>query len=246
MTAPFVREIVKGTTGPDVLAVKRALKKAGFGKGIALSNVMGATAILDLKAFQKHVGLTPDGVYGPATHAKLEKFFDAYGISLLEKEADAQTPRNEFLAVADATVAHRGIFDYTERGGSGPGERGWFRASALNWEPRKSCDCSQHFIGCGHHAGLKHPIFNTEGATGAILGLTRIKLADALPGDAVVFVSNAEPAGEHVTILRKKLANGDWQTVNMGTQGQPANTTLSGEQAAHPGSWQVVVRLPTP
>lgn len=87
--APFVRELRLGDEGPDVYAVKRALIKAGDGEGIVLSTVLGAAADADIRLFQKQHGLTADGVYGPATHKALAPYFDAYGISLLEKELAA-------------------------------------------------------------------------------------------------------------------------------------------------------------
>lgn len=245
---PFIRVITAGTVGSDVLAIKRGLIRYLKGKphGISLTETMGAQAVSAVEYFQQHEGLHVDGQVGPATYAKMValELFDADGDRLLSLERAKLTPRERFLTVADATVQHVAVFDYSERIGDGPGERGWFRASPLDWKPRKSCDCSQHFIGCGHHAGLTHPIFSTDGATGAILGLEEITLTEAQPGDVVVFVSHSEPGGEHVTILRQKLPNGDWKTVNMGEQYQPANTTLSGEQAAHPGTWQEVRRLP--
>lgn len=242
------RAITPGTTGPDVLAIKRALIRYLHGKphGITLTQFMGAQAVEAVKYLQTHEQLQVDGAVGPATFARMAalNLFDAYGEQLLAQEQAALEPRARFLDVADATVLHVAIFDYTMALGDGPGQRGWFRSSPLDWKPRKSCDCSQHFIGCGHHAGLTHPIFSSDGATGEILELDEITLAEAQPGDVIVFVSHAEPAGEHVTILRRKLPNGDWETVNMGEEHQPANTTLSGEQVAHPGSWQEVRRLP--
>lgn len=247
MTAPFVRTLHQGDTGSDVRAVKRALRKAGFGRGITITSKLGKTATADLERFQAHAHLKADGVYGAVTHAKLAPFFDSFGVSLLNKEraalAISQSPRNRFLAIADATVAHVSLFDYTMNGGDSPGERGYFRVAVLDWKRRYSCDCSQHFIGCGNHAGLKHPLFQTDGATGAILELDPTTLAKAQPGDAVVYVGPRYPAGDHVTILRAKLPNGDWRVINMGTQGQPAYRLLSQETASHAaiGAGELVV-----
>ena len=60
-----------------------------------------------------------------------------------------------------------------------------------------------------------------------------------------MFVTNSEPGGEHVTILRKKVGNGDWSTVN-GDAGQPAN--INAKQVSRqriPGAWQVVCSSPS-
>lgn len=252
MTIPFVRALHQGDTGPDVRAVKRALRKAGFGHGITITSTLGKTAVRNLERFQLRNHLAADGIYGPATHKLLEPFVDRYGAELLDQErallATSAKPRNRFLQIADATVAHVSLFDYTMNGGDNPGQRGYFRVALLDWARRYSCDCSQHFIGCGNHAKLTHPIFQTDGATGAILDLERITLDEAQPGDCVVYVGSAYPAGDHVTILRSKLPNGDWRVINMGTQGQPAYRLLSQETASHAaiGAGELVVlRLPT-
>jgi hypothetical protein len=84
MTAPFRRPLRLGAIGLDVVAVKRALKKAGFGKGITISPRFGAIAVSDLKRFQHASSLKADGVYGAATHKKLAPKFDARGIWLLQ------------------------------------------------------------------------------------------------------------------------------------------------------------------
>lgn len=251
-TLPFVRQLVLDDTGPDVLAVARALVKwnRGLRDGVVLDRTMGAAKIKLLRHFQGAQFLHVDGVYGPATHAKLVPFVDAYGASLFAQEAAALAPRNRFLQVVEWTIAHVSIFDYSERLGDGPGERGNFRISSpFSVAHRLSCDCSQHFVGCGKWANLTHPIFGSEAATGAILDeLEHITAAQALPGDGAVFVGPRFPAGAHITILHTKLPNGDWRTGNMGTQGQPAWSTLSFEQQSHAriGAGDVIyVRLPT-
>ena len=54
--------------------------------------------------------LTADGVYGPATHAKLALFIDlAYGVSRCSMQEAAPCSRtgheSQFLSIADQTVA---------------------------------------------------------------------------------------------------------------------------------------------
>lgn len=250
--APFVRPLKLGDTGPDVLAVKRALKKAGHGAGVAPTYRMGATAVRDLKSFQRMCKLNDDGVYGPDTHHFLAPYFDADGIRLLEEEQaklNGHTKRDLFLRIADLTVVHVSLFAYTEDIGEQPGERDWFRVAPIdqtgdNWAQvvaqhgKLSTDCSAHFIGCGEHAGIPssvaHGVMDSDGATGALLAdLTRITAAQAQPGDAVIFVGPSNPAGVHIFILRRKLANGDWEGINMGGPGQPANRLLSDEASWH-------------
>lgn len=235
LSAPFVRDFGPGAVGPDVLAVKRALVKAGFGKGILLTETFGVYAQAELAVFKKRHGLLDDPVYTPQAQQALERFFDAHDVALLNEEKGA-LEREAFCKVAAATVAHVGLFDYTMNLGDGPGERGWWRGmpDATNWKvtTRRSCDCSQHWIGCGRHAGLTNPIFQTDAATGEILDLDRTTAAAAKPGDGVVFTGPDWEAGHHITTLYKKLPSGDWQNVNMGEQGQPIFGTLSAEAAA--------------
>ena len=227
--ALFARIINPGDHGPDVKAVKRALKAAGFGYGIVISQLMGGAAVKQLKAFQTHERLPDDGVYGPESHHKLLPWFDAYGASLMQKELDlihkAADPRNRFLQVADWTVAHKALFFYT----MGPARESFRHATPFQTRVEMGCDCSQHWIGCGKWAKLTHPIFDTDAATGAILGLPHTDAAHAQPGDGVVFVGPREPAGHHITLLREKLPNGDWRVVNMGGNGDPSYSTLSAQ-----------------
>ena len=81
----FIRELRRGMRGPDVLAVKRALRKAGFRKGLTLNPTFGTALERQIKAFQHKHGLKPDGVYGPSTHKALAKYFDRYGKLLYKR-----------------------------------------------------------------------------------------------------------------------------------------------------------------
>jgi hypothetical protein len=72
----FGRYLKLGSKGSDVSGVKRALINAGY-KNIKQSNTFGEYAVAALSKFQKDYILDSDGVYGPATHAKLLPFFDA-------------------------------------------------------------------------------------------------------------------------------------------------------------------------
>lgn len=73
------RELRRGMRGPDVLAVKRALRKAGLPGGIVLSPTFGSALEVQLRAFQQRKRLRIDGVYGATTHAALWPYFDRYG-----------------------------------------------------------------------------------------------------------------------------------------------------------------------
>jgi len=80
MTAlPFGRQIGLNYRGPDCLAMKRALARAGFGpkKLAGLTRVFGPYAVKELERFQADQGIAADGVYGALTHARLSQFFDS-------------------------------------------------------------------------------------------------------------------------------------------------------------------------
>lgn len=83
MFIPLPRTITRGMSGNDVLACKRALKRADFGKGILLTKTAGGAWEKNVKLFQKAKGLPVDGEYGPATHKKLMPYYDAYGAKLM-------------------------------------------------------------------------------------------------------------------------------------------------------------------
>ena len=117
MTVPFARIIYPGDIGTDVTAVKRALIKSGKGTGIVVDPVMGDVAVKNLKAFQVMCKVSADGVYGPATHAYLSPYFDAYGIALMKQEAEALLYLDPYRDVW--ALAFAGYDQGVDFGGSG-------------------------------------------------------------------------------------------------------------------------------
>lgn len=114
---PFKRLIQQGTTGRDVVAVKRALKAAGYGKGIVVNPRFGNYAAADLARFQKAHGLKPDGEYGPKTHAKLVAFMDAWG-RWLYTHTRVKPPMNAYrlrvVQYCEWAAAHASRFGYEQ------------------------------------------------------------------------------------------------------------------------------------
>src|SRR5262245_48796452 len=84
---PFVRELKKGMSGKEVRAMKLALWHAGHRRVSRGTNHFGATTRTALMNFQRRKGLTADGVYGRATHAKLAAHYsqDAIYLAMLAK-----------------------------------------------------------------------------------------------------------------------------------------------------------------
>lgn len=79
---PFGRILRLGSTGRDCKGVGRALAHAGHGTLGAVLPTYGLIRVAHVHAFQKSKRLTPDGVYGPKTHAALTPFFDDYAFLL--------------------------------------------------------------------------------------------------------------------------------------------------------------------
>lgn len=110
MIVLFVRELKRGSKGRDVLAVKRALSKAGYIHWGGFTKTFGPYAVKALKRFQKAKGLKVTGVYDKKTHAKLAPSFDAYGVWLLGQNPN-QSPEEK---VAQAIV-NTAIYTYNMR-----------------------------------------------------------------------------------------------------------------------------------
>jgi cell wall-associated NlpC family hydrolase len=138
---PFRRVLKRGSTGKDVVAVKRALSKAGSMKWGGFTKMAGPFFPRAVKNFQRKHGLRADGVYGPATHRKLAPYFDDYALKYLWKAMPPKMTREERVRqgiVADAYLhmRNRGSVHYTQGGGRMSGlNLPWPRI--INWG-----DCS--------------------------------------------------------------------------------------------------------
>jgi peptidoglycan hydrolase-like protein with peptidoglycan-binding domain len=80
---PFTRTLSLGSHGQDVKGAKRAIWR-GNGLGVPKdpTPTFGPIAVKQLKVFQQHHGLAPDGQLGPATLKVLAPFFDQYAFLL--------------------------------------------------------------------------------------------------------------------------------------------------------------------
>lgn len=114
MNTPFGRVLRLGMTGDDCKAVKRALARAGYGpkKLAGITGHLNATAVAQLKKFQKANHLAADGVYGPASHAALLPSFDSLATHLYVGE-------DEQLALAERLLAICRTFTGTYLWGGG-------------------------------------------------------------------------------------------------------------------------------
>ena len=92
----LVRVVEFGDTGPDVVAVKRMMSRAGVGyprqvkQQGRFNNRFGSKLLAAVKRFQKKNGLVQDGDVGYMTFKPLVKHADAYDSHLLRKAAKQQ------------------------------------------------------------------------------------------------------------------------------------------------------------
>lgn len=109
----FKQPIEPGDVGSDVKAEKRALWKAlghlapEHRKPMTDDGEQGIRAVENLKAFQTLHKLKADGVYGPTTHAKLDRWYDAWG-RVLYRKAKIR-PKIEHWAVLAPGADRRGV-----------------------------------------------------------------------------------------------------------------------------------------
>ena len=101
-TVTFLRDYT------DVLMLQVLIKKMGY--SINLTSKFDAKTVSSLKAFQKDVGITVDGEFGPKTLAKIKYVLKKYkGISFDEEEVDAYD--FEIDSTVDDSVIDNSIVD---------------------------------------------------------------------------------------------------------------------------------------
>src|SRR5215471_12887810 len=94
---PYTREMKRGNRARDVLAMKRALTRAGAlkppNKPHKITNAFGDRTREALTAFQKKHGYKATGTYTRPVHDRLVRkgHFDAYGAHLMRLAKTAQT-----------------------------------------------------------------------------------------------------------------------------------------------------------
>jgi cell wall-associated NlpC family hydrolase len=192
-------------TGLDVIAVKRALSRAGFMQWGKFTNVYGPFAVKATKAFQKSVGLDQDGVYGSQTHSKLRQArrkghpsdwaFDslaAWQMAHVQTQTPEEKTRAAIVATAFYGYSHRGDILYRQ-----------YRPVTDTGPPPNVpgyCDCSSFAEWCYKSAGAPDP-----GGHGWGFGNTwtmqehgrSVTVGQLEPGD-LVFYSRPDHVGVYV------------------------------------------------
>lgn len=172
---PHPRDLRKGMKGKDVLALQRALSRAGYHSWNLRTGQFGDQLEKDVKRFQQKTGLHVDGVYGTATHAKLARWYTLFEINLIlqvKVETPQQKAQRLFIAASMYLYNVRGRVHYTQ---------GWSRMSIVKWHLRALAllqgagplyeDCSSLMTGLYYVAGVPDPNdfgYNGLGYTGTM------------------------------------------------------------------------------
>jgi cell wall-associated NlpC family hydrolase len=217
LIAPWRRIIKLGTVGPDVVAVKRALRKARVikTKGV-ITPLAGPFFIRSLKKFQRKHGLKADGQYGERTHRKLLRYFDAYGAYKMAKFHPNKPDKKRAKMKADAMFAYaHAPRRYTQ---DPTGRCPWYKRvkPPSMWY---SADCSGFALWLCWLAGIPNSKCNNyDGWTGSMTESGRgriIPISEAKPGD-MVFYGSPGSGFHHVAVYV-----GSGRVVSHGHEGGP-------------------------
>jgi peptidoglycan hydrolase-like protein with peptidoglycan-binding domain len=208
------RTMKKGAIGIDVVSLKRALRRADcFPKQGELTRQYGKKTIAGVKAFQKECGLPTDGIYGPRTHRKLMRQYDAWGALLMSR-----SPGPEAATDIRQKVVAEALWGYNNQ----------YRISYEQVRPMRSlnkghrlpqvADCSEFATVVYKRAGAPDPnrfLYNGAGYTGTLAqhGIF-VARSQARPGD-LVFYGSGFP-WHHVAIYV-----GQGRVVSLGSDSGP-------------------------
>lgn len=190
LVVPHPRDLKRGMRGQDVLALQRAAAKAGLRKwGVNFTGQFGPGLERQIKTFQRKHGLVADGVYGPATHRAMARYYDSYGLRLINR-VHARTPAEirlaNLMSGAMTLYNRRGVVHYTQGRARMMIVRQHLKLPQLATVPYLYEDCSSSTTGLYYVAGLEDPNklgYNGEGFTGtqSIHG-TRVGTGRGKPG----------------------------------------------------------------
>lgn len=185
-----------GMEGSDVFALQRALKAAGCRKRRATKHY-GVRCRYNVRVFQKRHNLKVTGKFGQATMDKLAKYYDGYGVYLINQQAKKTaraTAVHQSVKTAFFLLAHKNETYYTQ-----DANLRMLCVTQKIYPPRvpKWFDCSSTCTWYRFVAHLPDPNglgYNGYGFTGTMLEQGK-KVTDPLPGD-MTFYSNPD----HVAI----------------------------------------------
>jgi hypothetical protein len=226
-----------GTRGRDVLALERALRRAGFlPKGYDADKVFDAETEAAVRAFQVAHALEVDGVVGPETYGALGESYDSRGrwlVSQVKPVApdvgatlpDSASIRQKIVLAAHAGVEQRGRIHYTQDPRRMDGiRRRLVPPSVPQWE-----DCSSFATWCYWVAGAPDPNgsnYNLFGWTGTQIQ-NGVETSDPRPGDLCFY------GPDRVNITHVTVYVGNGSVVSHGQESGPAlygSTNYRGKQ----------------
>lgn len=188
MIVPFTRVLKKGSKGRDVLAVQRALARAGYRKwGVGFTGVAGQPFVDQIRRFQRQHKLPTTGTYTRATHEKMRPYFDRYGANLMVKAKRAQggtgsSGRDAAVHAAMEGYNYRGHIHYTQ----GPARMDIVRHKRMPpWHGDIWEDCSSSvtaWFWIGKLPDPNHLGYNGQGYTGT-LAVHGVRVTFPKPGD---------------------------------------------------------------
>jgi|SRR5215471_7086496 len=222
---PYTREMKRGNRARDVLAMKRALTRAGAlkppNKPHKITNAFGDRTREALTAFQKKHGYKATGTYTRPVHDRLVRkgHFDAYGAHLMRLAKTAQTKQAP-SASAGQRIASAALYAQSRR----PRH---YTQGAERWQPVNRApgwksnmweygDCSSFATGCFREAGITRDPNGQNWAWGWTGTLCKNGRAvnSAQPGDLIFYGSGAP--WSHVVV-----AIGGGKCVSHGSEGGP-------------------------
>jgi len=196
LVVPFTRLIRAGSTGRDVIGVKRAIWRGNDLKArTGFTRLFGPVAVRQLQAFQHAHGLAADGQVGPETLRALAPFFDPYAYFLYEGYPPGLTPveqkRQRALAYLVWAYNHRPQIHYAET-------RPMTLMNDLQHLPVAE-DCSTLYTKMAKYAGWPDPNGNGYDGSGNTTTLCqhgrKITRAQLQVGDGVFYSSPAHVGG---------------------------------------------------
>lgn len=110
----------EGAKGAAVGAMQGALKAAGV-RRYRPTGTWAHPTTLQVKAFQKRVGIAQTGTYGPRTHEALERFYTPQGAAILrrvEREKHLAEDREAVRGAMRLVVTNRALIHYAGPGSS--------------------------------------------------------------------------------------------------------------------------------
>lgn len=252
--APFARPLYGPddrrfvAPGTDVVAVKRALSRAGHLSWANFDRVYNRRAVRAVQSFQRTVGIQPTGHYGLATHEALrfteaeakpgEWAFDAYSVHLLRNYVRAQKRTREEEArdaIADAAaywIARAGRISYRQ-----------MRPFPVVEPPAipAAIDCSGFVTICYFAADAPDPNgrdYDGYGYTGTLMSHGRdVTVGEVESGDLVFYgrtpshkASPAFPAGSPTHVA---VALGGGLVASHGSEGGPYKLRIGYREDLH-------------